>query len=93
MATMPTTMIAEICFPHQNDLHAAMPKLAEFDFDIEVLDWMDDDGGALWVLASSLTELDQSGFLDFVNGIVDPFNGFVVEAGLNPRAARRCLLN
>jgi len=74
-------MIAEIIFLPA-DLNPAIAELIELDFDVEILDdWIDDDGPAVWMLASTSTELDDSAFFDRVKAIVEPLGGFVVEAG------------
>ena len=76
-------MTAEICFGHPDDLSSATPTLIDNGFEIERLDWADPEGGAhVWIMASSLIELDESGFLDWAAGIVDPHRGYVVEAGI-----------
>jgi hypothetical protein len=82
--TMLQQMEAEICFIDQNEMNAAIPALIENDFDVEVLDWIDDYGSCAWVLALAKTELDESSFLDFVGTIIDPF-GMIVEAGLSSK--------
>jgi hypothetical protein len=73
-------MEAEICSRNPNDASSATATLIELDFDIELLDWIDDDSAACWVLARTLTELTESSFLDWVSAIVP--DGFVVSAGL-----------
>ena len=75
-------MIAEIIFLDPADMNPAIAGLIELDFDVEVLDdWIDDDGPAVWILASTLIELDDSAFFDWVKTVVEPLGGFVVEAG------------
>ena len=81
-------VVAEIIFLDPADMNPAVAKLIELDFDVEVLDdWIDDDGPAVWILVSTLTELDDSAFFDWVKTVVEPLGGFVVEAGY---AARPC---
>ena len=81
-------MQAEICFCNQDDTHAATAALIELDFEVEVLDWTDPGGGPhMWVMARHVSELSEHQFLDWVSAIVDPFDGFVVEAGAGWRQA------
>jgi hypothetical protein len=89
MNTPPLTldrMVAEVIFSNPAEMNPAIAELIELDFDVEALDdWIDDDGPAVWLLASALTELGESAFFDRVKNIVEPLGGYVVEAG---RAAR-----
>lgn len=80
---MNETMQAEICFEGPEQMNAAMPALAALGFEIDVLDWTYPCGTpAVWIKAKIDTELDDSRFFDWINGIVGPL-GFVVEAGLS----------
>jgi hypothetical protein len=75
-------MQAEILFLNPNDLNPATAELVKLGFDVEFLDdWIDDEGPAVWIVAWTLTELDQSSFFDWVKGIVELVGGDVVEAG------------
>ena len=75
-------LVAEIIFLDPAGLNPAIAELAEFDFDIEVLDdWIDDEGPAMWILATVFSELDASAFLDWVKTIINPLGGDVIEAG------------
>ena len=54
-------------------------------FEVRILDdWIDDDGSALWILATTLSGLNQSAFFHSVRAIAEPLGGDVVEAGLAP---------
>jgi hypothetical protein len=57
-----------ICFCNHRDLELGTAVLAEQDFDLEVLDWIDDDGSCMWVKARINGELDEAGFFDWVAG-------------------------
>ena len=74
-------MRAEICFCKRDDMNAASSELIELDFEVRELDWIDDEGSAVWIVADTLTALDPFSFLDWVSNVVDPFGGYVVEAG------------
>jgi hypothetical protein len=84
-------MRAEICFCNRDDMNAAASELIELDFEVRELDWIDDESSAVWIVADTLTALDPTIFLDRVSTVVDPFDGFVVEAGPSswPMRARR----
>ena len=73
-------MRAEICFCNRDDMNAAASELIELDFAVRELDWIDDESSAVWIVADALTALDPSSFFDRVSIVVDPFDGFVVEA-------------
>ena len=76
-------MVAEVIFLNPNDLNRGTAELIEHDFDVEYLDdYIDDYSPAVWVNARTLSELDDFSFLDWVQTIVEPLGGDVVEAGL-----------
>ena len=76
-------MVAEVIFLDPNDLNRGSAELIERDFDVEYLDdSIDDYGPAVWINARTLSELDDFSFLDWVQTIVEPLGGDVVEAGL-----------
>jgi hypothetical protein len=64
-------------------MNVAASELIELDFAVRELDWIDDESSAVWIVADALTALDPSSFFDRVSIVVDPFDGFVVEAGPN----------
>jgi hypothetical protein len=75
-------MAAEIIFLDPADMNPTIAELTELDFDIELLDdWIDDEGPAVWIRATILTELEAAAFFDWVKTIVKPLGGDVVEAG------------
>ena len=82
-------LIAEIIFIDPADMNRTVVELIDRDFDVEVLDWIDDEGPAVWILASTLTELDASGFFDRVKTIVEPLGGDVLEAGGTMASCRK----
>ena len=76
-------MLAIVMFLNPNDLNRGSAELIERDFDVEYLeDWIDDYSPAVWVNARTLSELDDSSFFDWVQTIVEPVGGEVLEAGL-----------
>lgn len=79
---MPNQMTAEICFDHSDDLSSATPTLINNGFEIERLEDWASRGGHVWIMASSMTELDKNGFVDWVNSIVDPHHGYVAVANI-----------
>jgi hypothetical protein len=79
-------MVAEIIFLDPADMNPAIAELIELDFDVEFLvDWIDDEGPAAWILATTLSKLGDDAFFDWMNSIIEPLGGFVVEAGYAER--------
>ncbi len=74
-------MDAEIIYLNPDHVSFGVAVLIEHDFAVEVLDWVDDYGPAVWVKAWANTELTDSEFFDLVERLVMP-DGGVVEAGL-----------
>jgi hypothetical protein len=75
-------MLAQVLFLNPSDLNRGSAELIERDFEVEYLDdLIDDYGPAVWVNAGTLSELDASGFLRWVQTIVAPVGGDVSEAG------------
>ncbi|MGA6995580.1 MAG: hypothetical protein WBZ22_04955 [Pseudolabrys sp.] len=57
-------MMAEIIFRNPGDMNPAIADLIGFDFEVRVLDdWIDDDGPAVWIVATTLSGLSQSAFI------------------------------
>ena len=78
-------MMAEIIFRNPGDMNPAIADLIGFDFEVRILDdWIDDDGPAIWIVATTLSGLSQSAFFHSVRAIAEPLGGDVVEAGLAP---------
>ena len=78
-------IMAEIIFRNPGDMNPAIAELIEFDFEVRILDdWIDDDGPAVWIVATTLSGLSQSAFFHSVRAIIEPLGGDVVEAGLAP---------
>ena len=73
---------AVVMFANPHDLKRATAELIEHDFEVEYLDaCIDDFTPAIWVNAWTLSELDDHGFFDWVETIVEPVGGEVCEAG------------
>jgi hypothetical protein len=81
-------MEAEILFLNPDHLNPCVAALVERDFEVEVLDWIDDYGPTIWIKAKATSELTAGHFLDWVSSIVGPLHGDVVEAGLCDPAER-----
>jgi hypothetical protein len=78
---MISTMAAEIMFPEPAAVNPAIAALIEHDFEVAILDPIDDDDRAIWLLAWTTTELNRDRFCDFIWGFAESFGGDVVEAG------------
>jgi hypothetical protein len=75
-------MEAEILFHDPNDVDPGGAALVDHGFEVEVLvDRIDDYSPAVWINAKVASTLDGGSFFDFVQDIVTPFNGEVLEAG------------
>ncbi len=63
-------------------MNGGIAELIERDFDVEYLeDWIDDYGPTVWVNAWTLSELDDDSFFDWVETIVEPAGGELLNAG------------
>jgi hypothetical protein len=83
-------MEAVVLFYSPSDLGPGTAALVEHGFEVEVLDYIDDYGPAIWIKAKVASELDVHRFSDWVQSIVEPLHGDVEEAGLSdpsPQAA------
>ncbi len=81
-------MVAQVLFLNPHDLNRGSAELIEHDFEVQYLDdWIDDYGRAVWVNALTLSELDDFSFLDWVQTIVEPVGGDVLEAGCATQTA------
>src|SRR6266403_6376109 len=79
---MLTKMLAGVMFLNPNDLNRGSAELIEHGFDVQYLDdWIDDYGPAVWVNAWTLSDLDDDSFFDWVQYIVEPVGGEVLETG------------
>ena len=75
-------MLANVIFLNPNDLNRGSAELIEHGFDVEYLDdCFDDLGRAVWVNAYTISQLDDFIFLDWVQTIVVPVGGEVLEVG------------
>jgi len=76
-------MLAQVMFLEPDDLPCGSAELIEHGFEVGYLDdWMDDYSRAVWINVWTLCELDASSFFDWVEAIVEPLGGEVLEAGL-----------
>jgi hypothetical protein len=77
--------MAELIFLRPADVYPAITELDELGFELRELDdWIDTETGARWILATIASELTPSGFHDWINTIIEPLGGDVVEAGRAP---------
>jgi hypothetical protein len=75
-------MEAQIMFVDPGDVDPAVVVLTERDFAVEIqLDLIDECGPTVFVQAQVASELDASGFFDWVESIVEPLGGDVLQAG------------
>jgi hypothetical protein len=79
--TMLKRMSAEILFPDPNGINDFVAELIEHDFEVELLDFIDECGPTIWLHASIITDIEEDDFLDWVQRLVDPLGGDVYEAG------------
>ena len=78
-------MMAEIIFLNPTDASAAMIALSELGYELEeMVEWIDDESGARWILAFTRSELDPTGFFESMQALVKPMGGDIVEAGYAP---------
>jgi hypothetical protein len=73
-------MSAEIIFHNPNDVNPGIAELEELGFECKILDLLDDCSNCVWVLARTVSDLDQHRFFDWVSEVVQP-NGDLLEAG------------
>jgi hypothetical protein len=75
-------MEAEILVRDWNTVNAAIAALIEQDFAVRIrLDRIDDYGPAVWLNAQVASALDDDRFFDWVQSIVAPLRGDVLETG------------
>jgi hypothetical protein len=89
-------MSAEILFLNPNDVSSGCAELIERDFAVEALDgddWIDECGPTVFVRARIITDIGEDHFLDWVQAIVEPLGGDVMEAGLEAQSYRREVSN
>ena len=92
---MKQQMQAELMFDHPNGRDLAVAELTKLGFNVEILDWIDEDEGVVlsstvWIKVRGASELDQDKFFDEMNAFAGQFGGEVIEAGLQfppPQAA------
>lgn len=76
-------MEAEILFLDPDDMGPGSVALVDRGFEVEFLvDRIDDYSAAVWINARVASELDEDRFFDWVQSIVEPLHGDVLEAGL-----------
>jgi hypothetical protein len=79
---MLSRMSAEIMFLDPANVNPATAELISRDFEVLVLEnSIDEHGPAVFILAGAITELDDSAFFHWVQTIVEPLGGDVLEAG------------
>jgi hypothetical protein len=74
-------MDAEILFHNPDDVNAGIAELTRQDFDVEILDLVDEYGPTIWIRARTITELDADQFFRWVNNLAESINGWLYEAG------------
>ena len=70
------------CFRDPDQMRAAAIELIEQGFDVNVLNEIDDENPAAgWIAINAIvtTELDCTGFVDWMDHAIQPFRGVVVE--------------
>lgn len=89
MMTKTYEMQTEILFDNPDDMKAGKAELIRRGFKVEVLDWVDPEGGPyVWVMAYiDVDYADQGRFLDWVKGL--RLGGDVIEAGHSIRTRRQ----
>jgi hypothetical protein len=76
-------MEAEILFHDWDAENRGSAALLEHDFAVEVLlDRIDDYSPAVWINTKVASELAEDRFFDWVQSIVGPLRGEVLEAGV-----------
>ena len=76
-------MQADLLFLDPNDVSEGSAALIEHGFDVEVLDdWIDDYGPTIFIRARITTNVTEDDFFDWVQSIVEPLHGDVMETGL-----------
>jgi hypothetical protein len=67
---------ADICFLNMDDAKGAEDDLRAAGFKTEITDAVDEYSAAVFMIASRANAVD---LIEEVNGIIDPFHGFVSE--------------
>jgi hypothetical protein len=76
-------MSAELLFHNPAHVNPALAELIERDFDFQIHeDMIDPCGPAVFILVTVISELDDLTFFNWVQAIIEPFTGEVLEAGL-----------
>jgi hypothetical protein len=76
-------MMAEVIFLDPLDVKPATAELNELGFRVEVLEHLIDPyGPAVWIELAGESKLNQSQFFDWIDRIVTPLGGDVLEAEL-----------
>lgn len=77
------TMEGELLIIDAEDLNANLTVLADHDVKTTILPWVDPCGtSAVWLEFSVTTDLDEDHFGSWLQDIVEPHNGDVIEWGL-----------
>ena len=76
-------MEADILFCNPDDVDPAAAVLIEHGFDVETLyDRIDDCGPTVFIRVCIVTEIGEDHFFDWVQSIIEPLGGNMIEAGL-----------
>ena len=80
-------MEATLMFGRARDRDLAIPELNKLGFEIEQLDWVDAQKGAVlsetvWITVRGISDLDENGFFHEMENLAQQFGGDVEEAGL-----------
>ena len=76
-------MQADILYLDPAEARPGVAILIAQGFEVEPLvDWVDEAGPTVFYRIRIATELDESAFFDWVQTLVDPFDGDTIEAGL-----------
>jgi hypothetical protein len=80
---MPQRMQADVLYLNPADAKPGVAVLVKQGFDVEPLvDWIDEAGPTVFYRIKINSELDEDHFHDWVQSLVDPFDGDCIEAGL-----------
>jgi hypothetical protein len=87
---MAPQMRAEIMFSNLEDMHLAANALTKLGFEVKVIGWRN---GTICIVALISVEYDdQNRFFDWVEGLVEPMHGEVLEAGHRPMKPPFCAI-
>jgi hypothetical protein len=80
---MSQRMQADVLYLDPAEARPGIAVLVKQGFDVEPLvDWIDECGPTVFYRIRINSTLDESAFFDWVQSLVDPFDGDTIEAGL-----------